>query len=124
MTAEYDPRREGIDLRRWLRDAAGAWGAAFSPSECLGYFGLADDEPFGPDWRTIDDGAAKRLLSEPDAPATLDHVAYTLGVKAAPVSLPALTPATKLVVAGGAAIVAVAKAFAASSRAVCSSPGS
>ena len=38
-----------------LRDAARTWGAAFSPSECFGFFGLADDEPFGPDWGGIDD---------------------------------------------------------------------
>jgi hypothetical protein len=48
-----------------LRDAAGTWGAAFSPSECFGFFGLADDEPFGPDWGGIDDGAAKKLLADP-----------------------------------------------------------
>jgi len=95
-----------------LRDAAGPWGAAFSPSECFGYVGLADDEPFGPDWRTIDDNTAKRLLAESSALPTLDVVADTLGVKSTSVPLPSVTAATKLVVAGGAAIVAVAKAFA------------
>ncbi|MBK7832473.1 MAG: hypothetical protein IPJ56_09045 [Gemmatimonadetes bacterium] len=97
---ETTPRRLGADAEtRWtqfagalgagdridilLRDAAGTWGAAFSPSECFGFFGLADDEPFGPDWGGIDDHAAKRLLAEPDAPSTLEHVAYGLGVKAA-----------------------------------------
>jgi len=126
---ERTPRRFGSDAdARWsqfagslgvgdrldilLRDAAGTWGAAFSPSECFGYVGLADDEPFGPDWRTIEDSVAKRLLAEPDAPTTLDHVAYTLGVKTTSVPLPSLTSATKLVTAGGAAIVAIAKAFA------------
>ena len=95
-----------------LRDAAGTWGSAFSPSECFGFFGLADDEPFGPDWGGIDDHAAKRLLAEPDAPATLDHVAYGLGVKAGSVPVPSVTPSTKLAVAGGTAIVSVAKVFA------------
>jgi len=97
-----------------LRDAAGTWGAAFSPSECFGFFGIADDEPFGPDWDGIDDRAAKRLLAtvSVDAP-TLDQVAVALGAKAARVTVPPLTPSTKLVVAGGAAIVAVGKAFAA-----------
>lgn len=94
-----------------LRDAAGTWGAAFSPSECFGFFGLADDEPFGPDWAGIDDATAKRLLAEPDAPATLDHVAHALGVKAGSVPVPYVTPSTKLVVAGGTAIVSVAKVF-------------
>lgn len=95
-----------------LRDAAGTWGAAFSPSECFGLFGLADDEPFGPDWSGIDDHAAKRLLAELDGPATLDRVATALGIQAASVAVPPLTPATKLIVAGGAALVAIAKAFA------------
>jgi hypothetical protein len=95
-----------------LRDAAGTWGAAFSPSECFGFFGLADDEPFGPDWGGIDDAYAKRLLAEPDAPATLDHVGYGLGVKASSVPVPSVTPSTKLIVAGGTAIVSVAKVFA------------
>lgn len=93
-----------------LRDAAGTWGAAFSPSECFGFFGLADDEPFGPDWGGIDDHTAKRLLAEPDAPASLEHIAYSLGVKVS-VPVPQLTASTKLVVAGGTAVVSVAKAF-------------
>lgn len=124
---ERTPRRFGADAdARWaqfsgalgegdrldilLRDAAGTWGAAFSPSECFGFFGLADDEPFGPDWGGIDDHAAKRLLAEPGAPATLEHIAYGLGVKAS-VPVPSLKPSTKLVVAGGTAIASVAKAF-------------
>jgi len=126
---ETTPRRFGTDAEaRWrqfagalgigdridilLRDAAGTWGAAFSPSECFGFFGLADDEPFGPDWDGIDDASAKRLLAELDAPASLDHVAYGLGVKAGGVPVPSVTPSTKLVVAGGTAIVSVAKVFA------------
>jgi hypothetical protein len=128
---ESAPRRFGPDAdARWvqfagalgagdridilLRDAAATWGAAFSPSEAFGFFGLADDESFGPDWSSIDDRAANRLLAEPDAPATLEHIAYGLGVKAASVAVSALTPSTKLVVAGGAAITSVAKAFSAS----------
>jgi hypothetical protein len=95
-----------------LRDAAGRWGAAFSPSECFGLFGLADDEPFGPDWDGIDGPAAKRLITDVSDAATLDQVASALGVKPMPVVVPPLIPSSKLVVAGGAAIVAVAKAFA------------
>jgi hypothetical protein len=95
-----------------LRDAAGTWGAAFSPSECFGLFGLADDEPFGPDWDGIDGPAAKRLLADVSGTATLDQVANVLSVKSMSVHVPPLTPSTKLIVAGGGAIVAVAKAFA------------
>jgi hypothetical protein len=96
-----------------LRDATVTWGAAFSPSECFGFFGLADDEPFGPDWGGIDDQAAKQLLADADGAATLDRAATVLGVAATPAPISTLTPATKLVVAGGAAFLAVAKAFAA-----------
>lgn len=127
---ETTPRRFGADPgARWaqfagalgagdridilLRDAAGTWGAAFSPSECFGFFGLADDEPFGPDWGGIDDQAAKRLLADLEAPATLENVAHALGLKAVSVPVPAVSPSTKLVVAGGAAITSVAKLFAA-----------
>ena len=126
---ESTPRRFGPDAEaRWtqfagalgagdridilLRDAAGTWGAAFSPSECFGFFGLADDEPFGPDWVCFGDHSAKRLLAEPNAPTTLEHIAYGLGVKAASVPVPPVTPSTKLVIAGGTAIVSVANVFA------------
>jgi hypothetical protein len=107
-----------------LRDAAGTWGTAFSPSECFGFFGLADDEPFGPDWGGIDEASAKRLLAEPTVvdtssasgargPGPLDRVASGLGVKAGSVPVPSVTPSTRLVVAGGTAIVSVARVFAA-----------
>lgn len=126
---ESTPRRFGIDAEaRWaqfagalgagdridilLRDAAGIWGAAFSPSECFGFFGLADDEPFGPDWVGIDDHAAKHLLALPGAPPTIEHVANGLGVKEASVLVPPFAPSTRLVVAGGTAILSVAKLFA------------
>ena len=126
---ETTPRRFGADAEaRWmqfagalsasdridilLRDAAGIWGAAFSPSECFGLFGLADDEPFGPDWVGIEDSAAKRLLTDLSDAATIDQIASALGVKPMPVVVPPLAPSTKLIVAGGAAIVAAGKAFA------------
>jgi hypothetical protein len=126
---ESTPRRFGPDAEaRWnqfagalgagdridilLRDAAGTWGAAFSPSDCFGFFGLADDEPFGPDWGGIDDDAAKRLLTESDRPVTLEHIAYELGANTASVPVPPVTPSTKLVVTGGAAIISVAMVFA------------
>lgn len=95
-----------------LRDAAGTWGAAFSPSDCFGFFGLVDDEPFGPDWAGMQDHVAKKMLAEGDRPATIENVAAALGVKVGSVAVPPLTPATKLTVAGGGALAAVAKAFA------------
>ena len=95
-----------------LRDAACTFGAAFSPAECFGLFGLAGDEPFGPDWDRIDSPSAKRLLSDMGDAVTLDQVASALAVEAIPLGVPPLTPSTKLIVAGGAAVVAVGKAFA------------
>jgi hypothetical protein len=95
-----------------LRDAARTWGAAFSPSDCFGFFGLAADEPFGPDWEGIPDLVAKKLMTESDRPTTIENVAAALGVAVTTVPVPSITPATKLVVAGGAALAAVAKAFA------------
>jgi hypothetical protein len=125
---ERVPRRFGADAdTRWaafkgaltdanridllLRDAAVTWGAAFSPSDVFDLFGLAPDEPFGPDWQPLGAAAARRLLldSVPGSPADL---ARALGVSPAPVAVPALTISTHLVVAGGAALLAVAQAFA------------
>lgn len=63
-----------------LRDAARKWGAAFSPSECFGFFGLADDDPFGPDWGGIADHAAKKLLADPSGSPTVDSVADAASV--------------------------------------------
>lgn len=126
---ETTPRRFGTDAEtRWaqfagalgagdridvlLRDATGRWGSAFSPSECFGFFGVADDEPFGPDWAGIDDSAAKRLLAGAGVASSLEQIALSLGVKAPNVTVPTVTPSTKLVVAGGGAIVSVANVFA------------
>jgi hypothetical protein len=95
-----------------LRDAAVTWGSAFSAAEVFDLFGLAPDEPFGPDWRTLGTAAARRAFAEPPAPTTPSSLASHLGVSARPVALPALTPSTRLAVAGGAALVAVADAFA------------
>lgn len=125
---ETAPRRFGPDAdARWtqfagelgpgdrldilLRDAAGTWGSAFSPSECFDFFGLADDEPFGPDWPGIPDHSAKQLLTDTSRPPTVDSIATALGVNSSNVVVPALSPSTKLVVAGGAALAAVGKAF-------------
>lgn len=126
---ERTPRRFGAEAdARWmqfggalgagdridilLRDAAGTWGAAFSPAECFDMFGLAEDEPFGPDWVSIDDNGAKRLLAEPNTQPTLETVAFKLGGKAIEIAVPPIMPSTKLVVAGAAAIGSVARAFA------------
>jgi len=126
---ETSPRRLGVDAgARWsqfagalgssdrldilLRDASITWGAAFSPSEAFTFFGLAEDEPFGPDWPGIDEGTASRLLGNEGAQVTIEEVARILGVSSSAMQIPRLTPATKVVVAGGGAMAAMARAFA------------
>lgn len=99
-----------IDLL--LRDAAGTWGAAFSPAQVFDLFGLAPDEPFGPDWHPLSVGALKRVFASAPTDAAPTALARALGVKAHPVEVPTLSPSTRLAVAGGAALIAVATAFA------------
>jgi hypothetical protein len=123
---ERTPRRFGADAdERWdqfrgalgpgdridvlLRDAAGTWGPAFSPAQAFGLFGLALDEPFGPDWKSLADEKAKRLLSESTTDVTA--AARAVGVEPQAVKLPSISPTTRIVIAGGAAVLAVADAF-------------
>jgi hypothetical protein len=94
-----------------LRDASCTWGAAFSPAECFGFPGLAGDEPFGPDWGGLGDHAARPLLDPAYPPPTLTAIAEVLGASSPAPAIPRVLPSTKLVLAGGAAIVAVAKHF-------------
>ncbi len=93
-----------------LHDAAVTWGPAFSPAEVFGLFGLAPDEPFGPDWQALPRGAARRHLEAGSPPSTHD-LATALGIHAPSPSLPAISTSTRLAVAGGGALLAVAEAF-------------
>ncbi len=94
-----------------LRDAAVTWGAAFSPAAAFGLFGLAPDDPFGPDWRPIAAQAARRHMQSDQPAPEPTEIAALLGITPQPVQLPALTPSTHLIIAGGAALLAVAEAF-------------
>ena len=126
---ERTPRRFGPDAdTRWasfkgaltdsdrvdflLRDAAVTWGVAFSPAEAFGLFGLAPDESFGPDWQPLSATAARRYLDGDTAVSGPVDLGELLGVASAPVHVPAITASTRLAVAGGTALVAVARAFA------------
>jgi len=126
---ERSPRRFGPDAyTRWaafrgglteadrldllLRDATTTWGAAFSPAEAFGLFGLAPDEPFGPDWQPLGSSMARRYLEKTEGAGGIVEVAGALGIAPLPVKVPALSASTRLAVAGGAALVAVAQAFA------------
>lgn len=126
---ERSPRRFGVDAdTRWasfkgnltdsdrldllLRDATSSWGAAFSPAEVFDLFGLAPDEPFGPDWPSLGNAAARRAFAQPPEPASPAAIAALLGVTTSLPRVPSLTSSTRVIVAGGAAMVAVANAFA------------
>ncbi len=101
----------GDRLDLLLRDGAVTWGAAFSPALVFGLFGLADDEPFGPDWPGLSDDRARRMMVDGNGAPDLVAAARALGIQPAPVEVPPLSPSTRLVVAGGAAILAVADRF-------------
>lgn len=126
---ERSPRRFGPDAdARWesfrghlglanridllIRDATVTWKAAFSPAEIFSLPGLASDEPFGPDWQGLAEHDAREIWHNDTADAGMADCARVLGLGEAPVELPAVTPSTRLVVAGGAACVAVAEVFA------------
>jgi len=79
---------------------------------CRGTFGVAEDDPFGPDWGGISERDAKEVFADAPPSPTIAQVAHALGVTSAKVVVPPLSPATKLVLAGGSAILAVAEAFA------------
>ncbi len=128
--AERTPRRFGSDAdARWrsfqghlgladrldllIRDAAVTWTSGFSPAIVFGLPGLASDEPFGPDWTALPEHEAKRLWSDSSRPTTVDALFELLGIPSGDVDLPQISAATQLVVAGGAAVRAVAGHFAA-----------
>ncbi len=98
-----------IDLL--LRDATNRWKYAFSPALVFSLPGLAQDEPFGPDWENLPATDADRLFAATLTP-TLSAIAECLGIPSAAVALPPITPATRLRIAGGAAVLAVARHFA------------
>ena len=102
---------QGDRLEMLLRDAAAVWGVAFAAAQIFRLPGVATDEPFGPAWSSLNTREADRYLAA-DAPPTLLACAQILGVTPAPVALPPIRPVTRLVIAGGAAILAAADAFA------------
>ena len=95
-----------------IRDAAVTWCHAFSPARIFGLPGLAEDEPFGPDWEQLPAPAAQALWHEGASAPELAACAKIWNSSAMPVALPELAPVTRIVAAGGAAIVAIARAFA------------
>jgi hypothetical protein len=94
-----------------LRDAAVTWGVGFSPAQAFDSFGLADDEPFGPDWESLTTATARRYLESSAAIGTSEELGTLMGVSPVPLQLPTITPSTRLAVAGGAALIALARVF-------------
>ncbi len=126
---ERSPRRFGPDAdARWqsfrghlelaaridllVRDAAVRWQAGFSPALVFQLPYLADDEPFGPDWSGLTPTQAEQLWRAADSQVDLSACAAALGVEDAPVPCPIPEPSSRLIVAGGSAILMVAKRFA------------
>lgn len=108
---------ERIDLL--LRDADVQWPQAFAPRLVFGLAGLADDEPFGAAWASLEPALAEALWQTVStAPPTkdvaelTDTAARAWGHPLVPVPTPELTPTTRLIVAGASAIAATARLFA------------
>ena len=94
-----------------FRDGAVTWRTAFSPARAFALAGLAPDEPFGPDWKSLAAADARRLLMDVPPSVDLGAVAALLGVSPEAVSIPQLTPRDRIVAVGGAAVLALAVAF-------------
>jgi hypothetical protein len=75
-----------------LRDADAQWPGAFGARTVFGLAGVAEDEPFGPDWESLD--------------------AVDAAVQLAPFDVPPIGAAARFVVAGPSAIAALARGFA------------
>lgn len=101
---------DGDRLQVLLRDASVPWGVAFAGARIFQAQGVALDEPFGPAWIAPNPAEARRYIDGAPAPS-LAAIATALGVRSNPVDLPDLRPTTRLVLAGGAAILAAAQAF-------------
>lgn len=131
-----EPRRFGPDAdARWanfrghltaqdrleilLRDGDAEHPGAFSARQVYGLDAVAEDEPFGGEWRGLDDSAAEQALARAAAGAPpagvgelLVAVARLWGLEPAAIDLGTLTPTTRLLLAGSGAVLATARTFA------------
>lgn len=102
----------GDRLDMLLRDAAVTWGSAFAGAQVFQLPGVAADDPFGPQWLAPNRRRGEASLTTiGSASPTLDDIGRALGIPAHAVALPAIGPATRLTIAGGAAILAAARHF-------------
>lgn len=102
-----------------IRNAAVASPAAFAPRVIFPLPGLADDEPFGPDW-TAPAALAEKLLrdaaqplADPKPKAVISEAAKAWGLtpKPATARLADLTPASRILAAGAGAILTLVEHF-------------
>lgn len=104
-----------------LRDGAAIYPLAFAARDVFRLEGLADDEPFGPEWASLPPSKSGPILREGDSPAppgadaSVEAVLKTLadiwGLRvAAPDGLSAdkVSAASRLVLSGAGAVIAIA----------------
>ncbi len=111
--------READRLDLLLRDAAVSHPAAFAPRVVFPIPGLADDEPFGPDWPSLSGPRAVALWREPPPKSptlepVLAAVAEIWSLRPEPPAAGALDsigPATRILAAGAGAILGLARHF-------------
>jgi hypothetical protein len=101
-------------------NAAATAPAAFAPRVILALPGLAEDEPFGPDWTGPDHVRATMLpwlAAQPpavDLPGILSQVARAWGLAPAALSkdrTASIAPQSRIVAAGAGAVLALAERF-------------
>ena len=109
--------QEGDRINLMLRDVAAIYPAAFSPRVVFAISGLADDEPFGPDWPGITEADAVGLRGK-GAPSDINAVLVSTAalwnlkpIKLPENSLSAIGPATRLVASGAGALLSLAGRF-------------
>ena len=103
-----------IDLL--VRDADAEWPGAIGPRTVFGFDAVAEDDPFGPQWPSLEGTDAEELWRGPapafdGAKAALDAVAEEWGIALDWPELPPLDPAETLWLAGPSAIAAAALKF-------------
>ncbi len=112
---------ETVDrIELMIRDADAEWPGGFGARVVFAIQGVAEDEPFGSQWESLDPVAAeelwRRVKAEP-APATpaatLKAIAGAWDVKLAKQPAESIAPTDHLVVVGPSAIASTIEAFAA-----------
>jgi hypothetical protein len=119
--ASFKGDLETVDrIELLLRDADAEWPGAFGARAVYAMQAVAEDEPFGSQWRGLDPVDAEELwrrvrsATPPASPTeTLHAIAAAWQLPLSAFALEPVTPTDRLVVAGPSAIVAAIEAFAA-----------